>query len=125
MSAAGELFHTREGLHRGIDALRCCLESYDAEMWSIIRERETCKASVKELEEALEAEPLMDEEEELARERARDEATRQLAARQREKVEESEEEKEEEEEEADAGDEDELEDSSGLSAKARGKRPAK
>ena len=45
---------------------------------------------------------------------------------QRGRVKESkEEEEEEEEEEADAGDEDELEDSSRLSAKARGKRPAK
>ena len=76
---------------------------------------------MKELEEALEAEPSTDEEEELARERARDEVVRRLAARQKGKVEESEEEEEEEEEE----DEDELEGSSGLSAKARGKRPAK
>ena len=93
-------------------------------MWSIIRERETCEASVKELEEALEAEPSTDEEEELARERARDEVVRRLAARQKGKVEESEEEEEEQEEEEEE-DEDELEGSSRLSAKARGKRPTK
>ena len=122
-SAAGELFHTREGLHHGIDALRCRLESYNVELWSIIRERAMCEESVRQLEEALEAEPSTDEEEELARERARDEAKRRLAARQRGRVEASEEEKEEEEEE----EEDELEGSSGLSARARarGKRPAK
>ena len=73
------------------------------------------------------AEPSTDEEEELARERARDEVVRRLAARQKGKVEESEEEEEEqeEEEEEEDEDEDELEGSSGLSAKARGKRPAK
>ena len=114
----------REGLRHGIDALRCRLESYDAELWSIIRERATCEESVKQLEEALEAEPSMDEEEELARERARDEAKRRLAVHQRGRVEASEEEKEEEEEDEDE-DEDELEGSSGLSAKARGKRPTK
>ena len=121
----GELFHMREGLHHRINTLHCRLESYDAEMWSTIREWETCEASVKELEEALEAEPSTDEEEELAWERARDEATRWLAVRQRGRVEESEEEEEEEEEEADAGDEDKLEGSSGLSVKVRGKCPVK
>ena len=93
------------------------------------REQEMCEASVRELEEALAAEPSTDEEEELARERARDEVVRWLAARQMGKVEESEEDHEEEqepdEEEGDEEDEDELEGSSGLSAKARGKRPAK
>ena len=126
MSAAGELFHTRDGLCHGIDALCCCLESYDVELWSIIHEREMCEALVRELEEALVAEPSTDKEEELARERARDEVVRWLAARQTGKVEESEEEHEEEDEEEDnEEDEDELEGSSGLSAKERGKRPAK
>ena len=73
---------------------------------------------MKQLEEALEAEPSTDEEEQLAWERVRDEATRWLVARQRGRVEESEEEEEEE-------DEDELEGLSGLSAKAREKCPTK
>ena len=72
------------------------------------------------------AKPSTDEEEELAQERARDEVVRRLAAHQTGKVEESEEEHEEEDEEEDnEEDEDELEGSSGLSAKERGKRPAK
>ena len=120
----GELFHTREGLHHGINALPCHLELYDAELWSIIQEQATCEESVKQLEEALEAEPSTDEEEELARERVRDEAKRRLAVPQRGRVEESKGE-EEEEEDGDEENEDELEGSSRLSAKARGKRPAK
>ena len=84
-----------------------------------------CEESVKELEEALEAEPSTDEEEELVWERVRDEVKRQLVVRQRGRVEESEEEEEEEEEEGDEEDEDELEGSSGLSAKVRGKCPVK
>ena len=85
-----------------------------------------CKASVKKLEEALEAEPLTDEEEELVRERARDEVKRQLVAHQRGRVKESEgDEEEEEEEDGEEEDEDELEGSSRLLVKARGKCPAK
>ena len=87
-----------------------------------------CEASVRELEEALAAEASTDEEE-LARERARDEVVRRLVARQRGKVKESEEEhkeeQEQEQEEGDEEDEDELEGSSRLSVKARGKHPAK
>ena len=119
----------RDGLRHSIDALRCRLESYDMELWSILCEQETCKASVRELEEALAAEASTDEEEELVQERARDEVVRRLAACQRGKVEESEEEHEEDqeqdEEEGDEEDEDELEGSSRLLAKARGKCPAK
>ena len=109
----------------GINTLRCRLKSYDAELWSIIQERETCEVSVRELETALAGEASTDEEEELAWERARVEAKWRLAVRQRGRVEVSEEEEEEEEEEEDEEDEDELEGSSGLSAKVRGKRPAK
>ena len=90
------MFHTRDGLRRGIDSLRCRLESYDMELSSIIRERETCEASVKELEEALAAEASTDEEEALAEERLRDKVKRRLAARQR--GEESEEGEDEEDE---------------------------
>ena len=70
----GELFHMWEGLCHGIDALCCHLKSYDAELWLIVQEQEICKASVRELEEALAVEVLMDKEEELAHERVRDEA---------------------------------------------------
>ena len=107
-----------------IDALRCCLESYDGKLWSILHEQETCEASVRELEEVLAAAAaLMDKEEELAQERVRDEVKRQLATHQRATVEESKE--EDGEEKGDKDDEDELDGSSGLSAKVRGKQPAK
>ena len=56
-----------------------------------------CEESVKELEEALEAEPSTDKEEELVGEGARDEAKRQLVVHQRGRVKESKEEEEEEE----------------------------
>ena len=79
----GELFHTREGLHHSIDALHCWLKSCNAKLWSIIRERETCEASVRELEAALAVEASTDEEEELVQERARDEVKRWLVACQR------------------------------------------
>ena len=75
-SAMGDLFHMREGLCCGIDALHCCLKSYNTELWSIKWEQATCEELVKELEEALEAEVSTDKEEELALERARDEAKR-------------------------------------------------
>ena len=72
------------------------------------------------------AEVLMDKEEELAQERARDKAKRQLVVCQRGRIEESEEENEEdEEEEGDEEDEDELEVLSGLPVKVRGKCPTK
>ena len=125
-SAMGELFHTWEGLWRGIDALCCHLKSYDVESWLIICEQETCKASVRQLEAALVAEVLTDEEEELVCERARDEAKRQLVVCQRGRVEEMEEENEEDEEdEGDEDEEDKLDHSSRLSAKVRGKCPTK
>ena len=76
MSTTGKLFHMQEGLHCGINALCCHLESYDVKLWSIICEWEMCEALVRELEEALAAEVLTDEEEELAQERVRDEVKR-------------------------------------------------
>ena len=75
---------------------------------------------------ALAVEVLTDEEEEMARERVRDEVKRQLAARQKGRAEETEEENEEDEEdEGDEEDEDKLDHTFRLSAKVRGKCPTK
>ena len=49
---------------------------YNLEVWSILREWETCVASVKELEEVLAAEELTDKEVELWKEKARYNARR-------------------------------------------------
>ena len=105
------------------------LDMYDLEMWSILRERETCALSVKELEEALAAEESTDKEAEMGKEKARYDVKRAVSARQ-EVVEEDKdggegESEDEEDEEEDDEDEDEPVRSSGLSAKAKGKRPAK
>ena len=108
--------------------MRARLNMYDLEMWSIIRERETCAASVKELEEALAAEESTDEEAEMRDEKSRYDAKRVVTARQ-EVVEENKDgdegESEDEEDEEEDEDEDEPVRSSGLSAKVKGKRPAK
>ena len=107
------------------------LNTYDLELWSILRERDTCAASVKELEEVLAAEESTDEEAELGKEKARYDARRGATTRQEVIVEEcrdegeSEGEGEDEEDEEDDEDEDEPVRSSRLSAKAKGKRPAK
>ena len=58
-----------------------------------------CEALVRELEEALVAEALTEKEEELAWERVRDKAKRQLEVHQRGRVKESEEENKEDKEE--------------------------
>ena len=104
------------------------LDTYDLEMWSIICEQETCAASVKELEEALAAEESTDEEVEMRDEKSRYNAKWVVTARQ-EVVEEDKDgdegESEDEEDEEEDEDEDEPVRSSGLSAKAKGKRPAK
>ena len=108
--------------------MRARLDTYDLEMWSILRERETCAASVRELEEVLAAEESTDEEAELRDEKSRYDAKRVVTTRQ-EVVEEDkdgdEDESEEEEDEEEDEDEDEPVRSSGLSAKVQGKRPAK
>ena len=109
--------------------MRARLDTYNLEMWSILRERDTCATSVKELEEALAAEESTDEEVEMGKEKARYDAKRAVSARQ-EVVEEDKdggegESEDEEDDEEDDEDEDEPVRSSGLSAKAKGKRPAK
>ena len=128
-SAIGALCTSREALRRSIDALRARLDTYDIEVFSILRERETCAASVKELEEVLAAAESTDEEAELWKEKARYDAKRGATTRQEvvveERKDESEGEGEDEEDEEEDEDEDEPVRSSGLSAKAKGKRPAK
>ena len=80
-SAVGALCTSWEAFRRSIDALRAWLDTYDLEIWSILRERETCAASVKELEEVLAAEESTDEEEEMREEKVRYDAKRVVTAR--------------------------------------------
>ena len=104
------------------------LDTYDLEILSILREREMCAASVKELEEVLAAEESTDEEAEMREEKVRYDAKRVVTARQEVMEEDkdgNEGESEEEEDEEEDEDEDEPVRSSGLSAKVQGKRPAK
>ena len=68
-SAVGALCMLLEALHRSIDALCAQLDTYDLEVWLILCEWDTCAASVKELEEMLAAEELMDEEAEMRQEK--------------------------------------------------------
>ena len=111
--------------------LHARLDTYDLELWSILREWDTCAASVKELEEVLVAEESTDEEVELGKEKARYDARRGAMTRQeviikeRRDEGESEGEGEDEEDEEDDEDEDKPVRSSGLSAKAKGKCLAK
>ena len=51
--------------------LRARLDTYNLEVWLILREWDTCAALVKELKEVLVAEESMDEEAELGKEKAR------------------------------------------------------
>ena len=103
--------------------LRARLDTYDLEIWSILREQEMCAASVKELEEVLAAEELTDEEAEMGEEKVRYDAKRVVMARQ-EVVEDKDGGKGEDESELDEED-DEPVCGPVLSAKAQGKRPAK
>ena len=106
--------------------MRARLDTYDLEMWSILRERETCALSVKELEEALAAEESTDEEAEMGKEKARYDAKRAVSARQEVVVVEEDKAGSEGEGENESDEEDD-EPVRGpvLSAKAQGKRPAK
>ena len=104
---------------------------YNLEVWSILWEQDTCAASVKDLEEVLAVEELMDKEVEMRKEKAQYDAKRALTVKENmgmgveeeEDVGESEGESESEEEEDE--EEDEPVCSSGLLAKAKGKQPAK
>ena len=130
-SAVGALCTAREALRWSINALHAHLNTYDLEVWSILRERDTCAVSVKELEEVLAAEESTDEEAELGKEKARYNVRKGAMTRQEVVVEERRDEGEskgkgeDEEDEEDDEDEDEPVRLSGLSAKAKGKRPVK
>ena len=103
--------------------LRARLNTYDLEVWSILRERETCTSSVKELEEVLAAEELTNEEVEMIEEKVCYDAKRVVMARQ-EVVKDKDGSEGEDESESDE-EEDEPVRGPVLSAKAQGKRPAK
>ena len=123
-SAVGTLCRSREAFRRSIDALRARLDTYDLEIFSILRERETCAASVKELEEVLAAEESTDDEAEMMKEKQRYDAKRVVTSR-REAVEEEDKDGGEGVGESESDEEDEPVCGPGLSAKAQGKRPAK
>ena len=122
-SAVGALCTSREGFRRSIDALRARLDTYDLEIWSILREWETCAASVKELEEVLAAEESTDEEAEMREEKVRYDAKRVVTVR-REVVEDKDGSDSEDDSKSDE-EEDEPVRGPVLSAKAQGKHPAK
>ena len=101
------------------------LDTYDLELWLILWERDTCATSVKELEEALAAEELTDEEVEMGKEKVRYDAKRAMSVRQEVVVEEDKAgSKGEGESESDEEDDEPVR-GPVLSAKAQGKRPAK
>ena len=107
--------------------MRARLDTYDLEMWLILRERETCAASVKELEEVLAAEESTDEEAEMRDEKSRYDVKRVVTTRQEVVEEDKDGDEDESEEEGESDEEEEDEPVRGpvLSAKAQGKRPAK
>ena len=105
--------------------LRARLDTYDLEVWSILREQETCTALVKELEEVLAAEELTDNEAEMMKEKERYDAKRAVTSR-REAVEEEDKDGGEGNGESESDEEeDEPVRGPGLSAKVQGKHPAK
>ena len=124
-SAVGALCMSREALRRSIDVLRACLNTYDLEVWLILREWDTCAASVKELEDVLVAEESTDDEAEMRKEKEQYDTRRGVGIRQEVVVEECRDEGEGEGEDEEDEEEDEDKDkpvhSSGLSAKAKGK----
>ena len=78
-SAVGALCTSQEALQWSIDPLCACLDTYDLEVWSILREWDTCAALVKELEEVLEAEESTDEEAEMRQEKEQYDTRRSAA----------------------------------------------
>ena len=128
-SAVGVLCMSREALRWSIDALRACLDTYNLEVWSILREWDMCAALVKELEDVLVAEESRDDEVEMRKEKEQYDTRRGVGIRQEvvveERRDEGEGEGEEDEEEEEDEDKDKPVHSSGLSAKAKGKYPAK
>ena len=120
---------SREALQQSIDVLHAHLDMYNLEVWSILHERDTCMESVKELEEVLAAEELMDEEAEMRKEKERYDARRGVMTQQEVIVEEHRDEGEGEGEEEEDKEEDEDKDepmcSSRHSVKVKGKHPVK
>ena len=105
--------------------MRARLDTYDLELWSILREQDTCATSVKELEEVLAAEESTDKEAEMGKEKAWYDAKRAVSARQEVVVEEDKAGSEGEGESESDDEDDEPVRGPVLSAKAQGKRPAK
>ena len=128
-STVGALCTSCEALRRSIDALCARLDTYNLKVWSILCEQDTCTASVKEQEEWLAAEESTDDEAEMRKKKEWYDARRGATTRQEVIVEERRDEGEGEGEDEEDDEEDEEEDepvhSSGLSAKAKWKRPAK
>ena len=122
-SAIGTLCTSQEALRWSIDALCARLDTYDLEVWSILRKWDTCTASVKEMEEVLVAEKSTDEEAEMRKEKAHYDMKRVVMVRQ-EVVEYKDGGEGKDESESDE-EEDEPVRGPVLSAKAQGKRPAK
>ena len=58
------------------------LDTYDLEVWSILRERDTCAVLVRELEEVLAVEESTNEEAEMREEKVRYDVKRVVTARQ-------------------------------------------
>ena len=94
------------------------------EVWSILHEWDMCVVLVKELEEALVAEELTNEEAEMVQENVLYEAKRAVVVQQEVAVEEDQGEGKSRGDEEGDEDEDKPVHSSGLSAKAKGKHPA-
>ena len=124
-SAIGTLCTSQEALRWSIDALCACLDTYDLEVWSILRKWDTCAASVKEMEEVLVAEKSTDEEAEMRKEKARYDTKRVVTVRQ-EVVEVEDKDGGEGEGESKSDEEDDKPlCGPGLSVKVQGKCPAK
>ena len=122
-SAISTLCTSWEALRWSINALRARLDTYDLEVWSILREREMYVALVKELEEVLAAEESTDKEVEMREEKVCYDVKRVVTARQ-EVMEDKDGSKGEDESELDE-EEDEPVRGPVLSAQAQGKHPAK
>ena len=125
VSAAGELCMSCEGLHQSINTLRAHLNTYNVEVWLILRKRETCVASVKELEEALVVEESTDEEMELRQEKVWYDVKRSQVACLKVVAKGEEEEDKDEGESGSEEEEDEPICHFRLLAKAKGKQPVK
>ena len=124
-SAVGALCTSREALQHSIDVLHARLDMYDLEVWLILRERDTCMTSVKELEEVVAVEELTDKEVEMGKEKARYDVKRVMMARKEVVVEEDKDGGEGEEESESDEEDDEPIHGPVLLVEAQGQCPAK